>query len=206
MKTHSLVIGLICSSAFFFASRCTERTHEMQPTAASISSTDFGGYDSPEKWGQHLVTIGGCNDCHTPKKMTEHGLELDSSLTLSGHPEKLPPPDVNRKETEAKGLIVTNDLTTWAGPWGVSFAANLTPDPSGLGNWKEENFFMAIREGKFKGISNSRPLLPPMPWQMLRNMSDNELKAIFAYLKSIPPVKNQVPEFLPPVSSPSPAK
>jgi hypothetical protein len=98
--------------------------------------------------------------------MTDHGPVLDSSLLLSGHPAQLPAPDVNRKEMESKGLAVTGDLTAWVGPWGVSFAANLTPDATGTGNWKEEQFMYAIREGKYKGLAGSRSLLPPMPWDM----------------------------------------
>jgi hypothetical protein len=74
---------------------------------------ESGGYISQEKWGEHLVTIAGCNDCHTPKKMTPHGPDLDSALLLSGHPAQMPPPEVNRKEMEMKGLAVTNTLTSW---------------------------------------------------------------------------------------------
>ena len=131
--------------------------------------------------------------------MTPNGPELDNSLRLSGHPAQMPPPDVNRKEMESKGLSVTQTLTSWVGPWGISYAANLTPDSTGIGAWKESNFMVALRKGKFKGIETSRDLLPPMPWQMYRNMTNNELKAIFAYLKSIKPVKNVVPQAEPPV-------
>ncbi|MBK7255844.1 MAG: c-type cytochrome [Ignavibacteria bacterium] len=152
--------------------------------------------------GEHLVTIGGCNDCHTPKKMTPQGPVPDESLMLSGHPEKMPAPDVDRKEMESKGLIVTQDLTAWVGPWGISYAANITPDATGIGSWQESNFITALREGKFKGMTSARNLLPPMPWQLFKEMSDDEIKAIFAYLKSIKPVKNIVPQPEPPVSAP----
>lgn len=161
----------------------------------------FSGYESQEKWGEHLVTIAGCNDCHTPKKMTPHGPDLDSSLLLSGHPAQMPPPDVNRKEMEKKGLAVTNTSTAWVGPWGISYSANLTSDATGIGNWEESGFIRAIREGKYKGIASSRSLLPPMPWPMYKNMTDGELKAIFAYLKSTEPINNSVPQIQPPISS-----
>lgn len=158
----------------------------------------YGGYESPVKWGEHLVTTGGCGDCHTPKKMTNMGPADDSSLLLSGHPAQQPPPDVNRPEVQNKGLVITQTLTAWVGPWGISYAANLTPDETGIGSWTEQQFMYAIREGKFKGLPNSRPLLPPMPWPSFRHMTDDELKAIFSYLKSIKPINNVVPQAQPP--------
>lgn len=133
--------------------------------------------------------------------MGDHGPELDLDLALSGHPAEMPAPEIDRKEIESKGLAVTNTLTSWVGPWGISYAANLTSDVTGIGNWEETHFVTAIREGKFKGLPNNRSLLPPMPWEMLRNMTDDELKAIFAYLKSTKPVKNIVPAPEPPVSA-----
>ncbi len=163
---------------------------------------EFGNFKSQLKWGEHLVTIADCNACHTPKKMTDQGPVPDASLLLSGHPAQMPRIDIDRKEIESKGLVVAMDLTEWVGPWGVSFAANLTPDATGLGSWTEEQFFIAIRQGKFKGLPDSRSLLPPMPWDMYRNMTDGELKAIFAYLKSIKPISNIVPMALPPTSTP----
>lgn len=113
----------------------------------------------------------------------------------------MPGIDVDRKAMETKGLVVTMDLTEWVGPWGVSYTANLTPDDTGIGNWTEEQFFTALREGKYKGLAGSRPLLPPMPWEMYRNMTDSEIRAVFAYLKSIKAVSNLVPQPLPPASS-----
>jgi hypothetical protein len=89
-------------------------------------------------------------------------------------------------------------FTAAAGPWGVSFAANLTSDESGIGNWTEEQFFKAIREGKSKGMDNTRPLLPPMPWENFKNLTDDDLRAMFAYLKSTKPVRNVVPAPIPP--------
>ena len=164
------------------------------------TATSYGGFESQIKWGEHLVIIGGCNDCHTPKKMTPRGPVLDTALWLSGHPAKMPGIDVDRKAMESKGLVVTMDLTEWVGPWGVSYTANLTPDDTGTGNWTEEQFFRALREGKYKGLAGSRSLLPPMPWEMYRNMTDSEIRAIFAYLKSIKAVNNLVPPPLPPAS------
>lgn len=148
--------------------------------------------DSLVKRGGYLVTIMGCNDCHTPKKMGPQGPVLDEERMLSGHPSDVPvaPYDAN---TSKNWILFNQMLTNYVGPWGTSFSANLTPDSTGIGSWTEAQFFKAIREGKYKGLDNTRPLLPPMPWQEFRNASDEDLKAIFAYLKSIKPVKNVVP-------------
>ena len=177
---------------------CNENAKD---TDTPDNKSNYGGYATQQEWGEHLVTIGSCSDCHTPKKMTPQGPDIDTSLLFSGHPAQLPDPDVNRQDAEAKGLVVTNDLTAWVGPWGISYTANLTPDASGIGSWQESQFIYAIREGKAKGLPNSRSLLPPMPWQMYRHMTDDELKAIFSYLKSIKPIKNVVPPPKPPVSA-----
>jgi len=90
------------------------------------------------------------------------------------------------------------DLTAAAGPWGVSFAANITSDQSGIGNWTEEGFIRAMREGKFKGIEGSRMLLPPMPWENFAKLTDEDIRAIYAYLKTTKPVYNVVPAAIPP--------
>ena len=96
------------------------------------------------------------------------------------------------------GAITNNDLTAWVGPWGISFAANLTPDPTGFGSWTPEIFIQTIRTGKQAGVG--RPLLPPMPWMDYAQMTDADLRAVFAYLKSIPPVSNAVPAPVPPAA------
>jgi hypothetical protein len=94
-------------------------------------------------------------------------------------------------------------LTAWAGPWGVSFAANLTPDVStGIGEWSEQTFIQTMRTGKHQGQPNGRDILPPMPWFNLKEMPEDDLKAMWAYLRSIPPIKNQVPFPVVPSSSP----
>jgi hypothetical protein len=198
MKNNYLAYGLLCVMSLVVLTKCATKSGDNDATQTAGMNAEFGGYDSQVKWGEHLVKVAGCNDCHTPKKMTAQGPVDDTTLLLSGHPEKMPPPDANRKEMEKNGFIVTNALTAWIGPWGISYAANLTSDETGIGNWQESNFITAIRNGKFKGIENSRSLLPPMPWQWYRYMTDNELKAIFAYLKSTKPVKNVVPSADPP--------
>jgi mono/diheme cytochrome c family protein len=142
--------------------------------------------------GEYLVTIGGCNDCHTPWKMGPNGPEPDMSRMLSGHPENLPmPPAPAVKGPWGMTAAATN--TAWAGPWGVSFTRNLTPDPlTGIGIWDEAMFIRTLRSGRHWGTS--RPILPPMPWFNYAKMTDEDLKAVYAYLRTIPPVKNQVPD------------
>jgi mono/diheme cytochrome c family protein len=142
--------------------------------------------------GKYLVTIGGCNDCHTPLKKTPDGPAWDQERLLSGHPESVVMP-VAPATTEPWGLAFGSTMTAFSGPWGVSFSRNLTPDrETGLGAWTEKDFIATIRNGRHLG--RGRPLLPPMPWFNYREATDDDLKAIFAYLRSIPAVKNRVPD------------
>jgi len=149
--------------------------------------------------GKYLVTVAVCNDCHTPWKMGEKGPAPDMSRMLSGHPQgtDLPPPPAQQGPW-IMSAAATN--TAWAGPWGISYTANLTPDPeTGLGKWTLRNFVETIRSGRHMG--RGRELLPPMPIPMYRNFSDEDLRAIFIYLQSIPAVPNRVPQ---PLLAPAP--
>ena len=145
------------------------------------------------KRGSYLVSVIGCDDCHSPKRMGAHEPEIIPELRLSGYPSQLPYGKIDTAVVNQGWMMFTPDLTSAVGAWGQSFAANLTPDATGIGNWKEEQFIKALREGKYKGLDNTRPLLPPMPWFVYKNMTDEDLKSIFAYLKSLKPVKNVVP-------------
>jgi hypothetical protein len=192
-----IYLSLLTVSVFLFSQCSTKQDLDLK----TIQKINYGGFENQVKWGEHLVQIGACNDCHTPKKMSPTGPVNDMSLLLSGHPSDMPIPDVNRKEVESKDLSVTQTLSVWMGPWGVSYAANLTPDPTGIGNWTEANFIKALREGKLKGMDGTRNIMPPMPWEYYKNYTDDEIKAIFAYLKSIKPIKNIVPEYQPPITA-----
>jgi hypothetical protein len=137
--------------------------------------------------GKYLVTAQDCNGCHTPFKNGEP----DMSRMLSGHPQQVAistaPPLPSGWST-----AINDTNTAWAGPWGISFTTNLTPDRgTGIGTWTEQMFIATIRNGKHAG--NGRALLPPMPWRMYGQLSDNDLKSIFMYLRSIPAVPNRVP-------------
>jgi mono/diheme cytochrome c family protein len=167
---------------------------------AACTGTKAANQSRGVERGKYLVTIGGCNDCHTPLTMGPKGPEPDMARMLSGHPESF---EITRGTTpESDKWIMTSAVTgtAFSGPWGVSFAANLTPDQNtGLGIWTEDMFIRAIRTGKHMGVS--RDILPPMPWPMYRNATDEDLKSIYAFLRSIRPIHNRVPTPLPPVTA-----
>jgi len=169
--------------------------------SASRAATDASPSASdPVERGRYLVTFGGCNDCHTPLKMTEQGPAPDMTRMLSGHPQDLAMPPAPSLPPGPWVGAVAGSMTAWSGPWGVSFTANLTPDPeTGLGKWTEQEFMDTIRSGRHLG--RGREILPPMPWFNVAKLSDEDLEAVFAYLKSIPPVKNRVPQPIPPVAA-----
>lgn len=170
--------------------------------AGSKSSTALEpAHEAKLARGKYMVTIGGCNDCHTPWKMGANGPEMDMTRMLSGHPQELvmpAPPAMSEPWIGAVGA--TN--TAHAGPWGVSFTANLTPDPeTGTGNWSEQEFIDTIRSGRHLG--RGRQILPPMPWFNYAEATDEDLSAIYAYLRTIPAIKNKVPDPVPPAATPA---
>ena len=151
--------------------------------------------------GKYLVGIMGCADCHTPKKMTEQGPVPDMDRWLMGHPADEPLPEIYADAVgPGKWALFNGGLTAAVGPWGVTFSANLTPHESGIGTWTYEQFKKAMTEGKLKGLDNSRPIMPPMPWQNFQNVKEEDLTAIFEYLMSIKPIENVVPEYIPPTA------
>jgi mono/diheme cytochrome c family protein len=152
--------------------------------------------------GRLLILGGACHDCHTPKKIGPNGPEADMSRTLSGHPESDVITAPAKQAPGDKWTTHVNDhLTAWSGAWGVSFAANLTPDQNtGLGIWTEDMFIEAIKNGKH--MAKGRQILPPMPWMYYGQLPDDDLKAMFAYLKSIPAIANRVPVPLGPDGKP----
>jgi mono/diheme cytochrome c family protein len=196
MRFMSGLIGLI--PVLVFAAGCTNTAPPPAETkpAASAAATPA---QSPVERGKYLTLVGGCNDCHTPKKFGPNGPEADMTRELSGNPsmDKLPTVPKGVIGPDKWGTVANNHLGAWAGPWGVSFAMNLTPDKAtGLGSWTPEMFMNALRTGKHQGTG--RPILPPMPWNWYRNMTDDDLKAVFAYLQSLPPINNPIPDPLPP--------
>jgi hypothetical protein len=198
-KTDFLFPSLIAMGTLCFIGCAEKKPAEDAPMPVAAENPAYSGFDSQVEWGKHLVTIAGCNDCHTPKLMTPQGPMDDTTRILSGHPASMPAPDVDRKQTESKGLVVTQTFTAWVGPWGISYSANLTPDETGLGSWTEDQFIYAIRNSINKGLPGSRPLMPPMSMMPVKHMSDDELKAVFAYLRTIKPINNPSVQPTPPV-------
>jgi mono/diheme cytochrome c family protein len=146
--------------------------------------------------GKYLVSIAACHDCHTPWILGPEGPEPDMSRMLSGHPAEIEMPPLTSLGEGPWAWAGSATNTAFTGPWGVSYAANLTPEElTGIGIWTEDIFVNTIRRGRHWGVS--RPLLPPMPWQVYRNMTDEDLKSVFAFLRTIPPIHNQVPDAKP---------
>jgi hypothetical protein len=150
----------------------------------------------PVARGAYIVSTSGCNDCHTPWVFNKDiGMPMpDMTRMLSGHP-------VGGPETQAKLdpktdlAFISADFTAFKLPFGTVYSANLTPDQeTGMGTWTEDMFIKAMRTGMHLGAASGRPILPPMPWQEFRNFTDEDLKAIFAFLKTIPAIHNPVPD------------
>ena len=193
-KTTLFFLAYAAIGFAMFIPSCTETAQE-----ASESPTPYS--PNPEdivKHGEYLVTIMGCNDCHSPKAMGPNGPEVIPELMLSGYPSDRPVVSFDNPMLKEGFAMFYPDLTASAGPWGVSFAGNLTPHATGIGTWTEEQFKKAITQGKFKGLDEGRMLLPPMPWFNFKHLKDDDVHAIFMYLQSIPPIDNAVPEAVSP--------
>ena len=174
--------------------------HAVSP--ASASAPRSASTAARLERGAYLVRTMGCNDCHTPLKMGPKGPEPDMTRALTGHPADLimPPPPALPPGPWTWVAAATN--TAFAGPWGVSFTANLTPDrETGLGEWTEEMFIQTMKTGRHQG--KGREILPPMPYFIIGALNDEDIKALFAYLQSLPPVRNRVPQ---PIDPPEPQR
>ena len=186
-----LIAALVIASSSFYIVGCNNASDEKKTEGEGETKTM--SKEDMIKRGDYLTITSGCHDCHSPKKFGSHGeMTLDSSKLLSGHPAEMPLPPVNLKSLEpGQWMSLSGDLTAFVGPWGMSYTANLTPDSAtGIGAWNESQFINTIRIGKHLG--DGRPIMPPMPWEFIAKMTDDDLKAIFTFLQSIPPVKNVV--------------
>lgn len=175
-------------------SGCQDKNYAKVPEQGEPEMTQ----EQMVKRGKYLVTTIGCADCHSPKTFGERGPEEQKGLELSGYRQGQELPQISRDALEKGWMLMNADLTAAVGPWGVSFAANITSDETGIGTWSLEQFKTSIRKGKYKGMENGRDLLPPMPWFNFAQLSDDDLEAMYIYLQSTKPVENVVPAPIPP--------
>lgn len=197
-----LTVSLVVVAPLTFSACSSAKTVEPAGQQSADETARDNNQSALER-GKYLVTAAGCHDCHSPKTYGPQGPAVDTAHMLSGHPEGK---KILQPFTPGKGspwTIATNDdFTAWSGPWGVSFAANLTPDTNtGLrsGVWTEDLFIKTLRSGKHMGTA--RDILPPMPWQDISKLSDDDLRAIWTYLGTITPVTNHVPDPIAPLAT-----
>ena len=112
MNILSTVVLFAVAASTILLTECEQASGENKSPEKETPKPAFAGFGSQVKWGEHLVTVSACHDCHTPKRMTDHGPDLDSSLLLSGHPSQLEAANVDRQELESKGVTATTHLTS----------------------------------------------------------------------------------------------
>ena len=202
MNTRHRIVAILTVVVALAVAATLTATASSKNAARNEQAAKAAAAQQRVKRGAYLVTIGGCNDCHTPFKMGPNGPEPDMSRELSGHPESVVMPPAPKLGKGPWVWVGAGTNTAFAGPWGVSFARNLTPERlTGIGIWNEETFIRTIRTGRHWGVS--RPILPPMPWFNYAKMTDEDLKSVYAYLRTIKPIKNQVPDAI--LAPPPPA-
>ena len=186
MSRHTHATALLALGLAIFPGALGWRIASATPAAETPAGTS-----ARLERGAYLVRTMGCNDCHTPWKMGPRGPEQDMSRALTGHPADLVMP-LPKLPDAPWSSVASATNTAFAGPWGISFTANLTPDPeTGLGKRPEEMFIATMRTGRHEG--KGRPLLPPMPYFIVGALNDEDIRSLFAYLQSLPPVRNRVP-------------
>jgi Cytochrome c len=186
MKKTMITLTVLIAAVTLALFACTNGT-------SSTGGMAVISQDSLVKRGSYLVNSIGCDDCHSPKKMGPAGPEIDLEHRFAGHMANMALGKIDPAVMKEGWLLFTMDLTAAVGPWGVSYAGNISSDATGIGNWSEAQFMNALRHGKLKGMNEGRPLLPPMPWQNFSKLSDTDIKAIYAFLKTTKPVENVVP-------------
>ncbi len=198
-KLSKISLALLVGAGMFILPNCSSDNKPNGNAATSAEgekmATQANKSEDAVSRGRYLVTICLCNDCHSPKIFTPQGPVIDSSRMLSGSPADGKLPKLNPKDIRPDNWVMGSpDFTAWVGMFGISYTANLTPDPeTGLGSWTPDMFRNAIRSGKHMGVETGRPIMPPMPWDLLRQMTDDDMNAVFAYLHSLKPIVNKVP-------------
>lgn len=185
MKKLFYIIGLFSLSA------CIQESKSYTP----VEPLEVASLEESIRRGEYLVNIMDCHACHSPKIMTPQGPVPDPERLFSGFDASQPLEELTEEEKAAsqKWILFHPQMTSATGPWGTTFAANISSDDTGIGSWSYEQFKKALTEGKFKGLDNTRPLLPPMPWQTYQVLEDSDVRAIYDYLNTTKPVENIVP-------------
>ncbi len=192
VREIAAILPALLLAAMLILTSCNNKEYQEVPEEKKLTATDS------IKRGEYLVKTIGCHDCHSPKRMGEKGIEEIPELALSGYQAGNSLPPMNQQAIQDGWMLMNGDLTAFVGPWGVSYSANITSDDTGIGNWSLKQFTTAMKEGKLKGDKNGRTILPPMPWENFAKMADEDLEAIYKYLQSTRPVKNEVPAPVPP--------
>lgn len=185
MRAAAIAFVVVVAVAAFVFTRPIRASRGAKPAALTAEQL--------VERGEYLVRSIGCEDCHTPLVMGPNGPEPDPNRRLSGHPQDFVDVfPVTLPDTPGFWMWAPTN-TAYVGSFGKSYSPNLTPDQNtGLGIWTEDIFVKALRTGKHWGTS--RPIMPPMPWQAFANMTDDDLRGIYAYLRTIPPISNRVPD------------
>lgn len=185
-----IIIPAIIFIAILLVNACNNQADEKKEAAGTPKLSN----EELVKKGEHLVATLDCEICHSPKKMGPKGPELIPELRFGGHQNGTQLPPTDEKMLKSGWVLFAPDFTSFIGPWGQSYARNISSDTTGIGMWTLEQFKKVIREGKFMGLENTRPILPPMPWEAYKHLYDDDIEAIFAFLKSTKPVNNRVPD------------
>lgn len=188
-----VMLSVTALAAVFVLALTACQSNQAKETSTVAATTTLSKEDLVKR-GEYLVNTIGCDDCHSPKKMGPRGPEVDLEHRFGGYLQDSPALPNDSNAVKHGWALLGQGLTVAVGPWGTTYAANISSDSTGIGAWTEAQFFKCIREGKYKGLDNSRPLLPPMPWFNFAKLTDQDLSAIFHYLKSTKPVKNLVPQ------------
>ncbi len=185
-----IIIPAIIFIAALSVNACNNQATEKKESASSPKLSN----EELVKKGEHLVAVLDCEICHSPKKMGPNGPELIPEQRFGGHQNGTQLPPTDEKILKSGWVLFAPDFTSYIGPWGQTFARNISSDSTGIGMWKLEQFKKVLREGKFMGLDNTRPIMPPMPWDAYRHLDDDDIEAVFAFLKSTKPVNNRVPD------------
>jgi mono/diheme cytochrome c family protein len=137
------------------------KIHYLVLFSALISNIAWAGDSKQIERGRYLITISGCNDCHTPGYLLNDGKVADS-------------------------VWLIGDSFGWNGPWGTTYPRNL------------RLFISKLSEDQWVKEAKTLKRRPPMPWFNLNAMAEDDLRAIYQFVKSLGAPGNQAPAYLPP--------